>query len=54
MYKEHVVGIKNMSALLRGQIIKRHRKRYICEKCNDSFEKSLMIMLLYVYMRNKI
>lgn len=39
MYKEHVVGIKNISALLREQIIKRHRKYYICKKCNDSFEK---------------
>lgn len=39
IYKEHIVGTKNMSVLLKGQITKKCKKRYICEKCNDSFEK---------------
>jgi hypothetical protein len=37
LYKNHV-GIKN-SGLLKGQITKRNKKRYFCQKCQRSFEK---------------
>jgi hypothetical protein len=39
IYRNHVVRIKNISALLKGQITKRNRKRYLCQKCQRSFEK---------------
>lgn len=50
---------KDMSVLLKGQITKKCRKRYICEKCNDSFEKEekykdhVYVYMVYVYMKNK-
>lgn len=46
-----------MSALLKGQITKQCRKRYICEKCNDSFEKEEKYndhVALCIYEKQKI
>jgi len=38
MYKDHIVGIKNLSALLRGQIHKYTHHVNICMKCHRKFE----------------
>lgn len=37
LYRDHVVGIKNLSALLKGQLFKRKVKMHICAKCHSNF-----------------
>lgn len=36
-YKNHIVGIKNISALLKGQVTKHKQKLYLCSKCHSNF-----------------
>ncbi|MBP1526002.1 MAG: hypothetical protein H9Q67_05870 [Spiroplasma ixodetis] len=38
LYKDHVVGIKNLSALLKGQIHRYTNHVNICMKCRKKFE----------------
>jgi hypothetical protein len=38
LYKTHFVGIKNMSALLKGQTSNKKIHMYYCEKCHSKFE----------------